>query len=207
MPYLTGDTPADLCTLSIVVPDDAMIRRAIFGQFLELSELRNWEQFGSGTPSEVASAMFDALNTFSWCSAGGGVTMLVEAYRNQALFAQSTMPTKLTGLTFVTHNTGQWDAANERVVIDADGLYCVQVVMRGPANVSYLGAYVYVNSTAFIGDVWYKSSVTPLATPHFTLALLDGDIVEVYGLQQGDTFIYTNQGRLGFLIYRAGDLP
>jgi len=65
MAWLTGDTIPETTTCRVIrIPDDPTFRRALSGALLELTKAENWEQFGTLTPEEQASAFLDALWTF-----------------------------------------------------------------------------------------------------------------------------------------------
>lgn len=208
MPYLTGDSPDGDCVVSVTVPSDVMIRRAIFGQFLELCDPRNWETFGSGTADEYAASMLDALETFAWQCAAAGVDMLVSYKRSSNFPMTSGVWYKLTGLDTEVFDTGQWNAAAQRIDIDQDGLYIAQLFASYAAGASGMGGDIYINGSPWIA----ANRISQVADPGFQNEIFmfpayDGDYAE-FQLQQRNNTQATPNGAvgIGFLIWRLGDL-
>jgi len=64
MPFLTGSSDGDGVTRSVVVviPDDDAFHEALWGAVLELTRPENWQQSGTLTAQEAASAMLQAYD-------------------------------------------------------------------------------------------------------------------------------------------------
>ena len=65
--WLTPDTEdalADLVCRRILVPDSPAFRESVNGALLELTYSWNWEQYGTMTPEEAASAMLEIYNDY-----------------------------------------------------------------------------------------------------------------------------------------------
>lgn len=58
MPYLTPDSiPANFQCGALQIPDNVLIIAAVSGALYDLTQEKNWEQFGAITPAEMAAAM------------------------------------------------------------------------------------------------------------------------------------------------------
>lgn len=65
MPWLTpNEIPATTLCRRLLIPDDLEIVAAVSGALLSLTYAHNWEQFGTVTPEEIASAMQEMY--FEW---------------------------------------------------------------------------------------------------------------------------------------------
>lgn len=60
----TEDALADLVCRRILVPDSPAFRESVSGALLELTHSWNWEQYGTMTPDEAASAMLEIYNDY-----------------------------------------------------------------------------------------------------------------------------------------------
>lgn len=58
MPYLTFDSSAGVCKLTIILPASSDAIACVNGAISEMLEPRNWEQFGELTPDETSSLFF-----------------------------------------------------------------------------------------------------------------------------------------------------
>lgn len=59
--WLTPDTPLpSLVAYRVYLPDNDALRAAFYGAFLLLTVARNWEQFGTATPDQIAELFSEA---------------------------------------------------------------------------------------------------------------------------------------------------
>lgn len=65
MAYLTGDLPAGTCVVTMVLPSEPAIRRAVAGALNDLTQARHWAQLGSATPQDYADAIWAYWPTFT----------------------------------------------------------------------------------------------------------------------------------------------
>lgn len=207
MPYLTGDEPDGECNVSIIIPNDARIRQALVGAISELSYAHMWESFGSISPTDTASLMLAAFSTLQIDCTTEEPLMLVSAYRNTGMTVQDNVTTRLTGLSTVQLDTGQWDSDNDRVIIDQDGLYISAVWARSPVAQNNLSCHILVNSTEAFGNSWVSGAgQNAVQTVPGLLPLADGDVLEFWVTLRGTTTVLPAFGKLGFLIFRLGNL-
>lgn len=90
MPFLTGDgINSSLTKRAIFLPDNDWIIRSVLGALVELCNADNWEQFGTTTPNEIASAMIDVLD--SWQVGESAVSREIGEI---AMFASNALPEK-----------------------------------------------------------------------------------------------------------------
>jgi len=207
VPYLTGDEPDGECSVSIIIPNDARIRQALVGAISELSYPHMWESFGTLDPDATASILLSAMDSLTVECMGASIDMIVFAYRTTTQSLSAGVLTQLIDLTTVDFDTGQWDDANDRVVIDADGIYACAVWAAMPAPNLNLEVVIKVNDASFTGasytasgNQFAKSSVP------FLLPLTVDDTVSAWATATGAASIATQFGKLGLLIYRLGNL-
>ena len=94
MPYLSPESlPSDVCTITLEIPNDELLRLAVMGQVYELTHSYLWEQYGAITPAQVAAAMLTTYNSAQYCDSPcppfvGAKNMIVaNASANQNLSA------------------------------------------------------------------------------------------------------------------------
>jgi hypothetical protein len=207
MPYLTGDEPDGECSVSIIIPNDARIRQALVGAISELSYPHMWEQFGDLSAGDTASLMLASFSTLQIECIGEQPIMIVSAHRTTAMTVTSNVAAKLTALNVVPFDTGQWDAGNNWVLIDSDGLYIAAIFAASGIANSGLLSEIRVNSSGVVGErIPPFSGLTAQTSSLMPLALLEGDVVEFWVTVNGGTSLATLFNRLGFLIYRLGNL-
>jgi len=67
LPYLTPETiPADKICRSLFIPNDRQIIGCVLGALEELTYPYNWEHFGAVEPPDIADAMRDMFDDFSF---------------------------------------------------------------------------------------------------------------------------------------------
>lgn len=68
MPYLSPESlPSEVCTITLQIPNDELLRLAVMGQVYELSRPSLWELYGAVTPDDAAAAMYAAYNAALYC--------------------------------------------------------------------------------------------------------------------------------------------
>jgi len=206
VPYLTGDGVDGVCDLSISFANEPFLRRAIMGQITELLRPENWEAFGSLSVDDTLALVHDALSTLSLICLPEELSMFVWARRNTTFNMSPHVTTKITGLT-ADFDTGQWDNGNQRVNIDADGLYVMQPMFSTPVVSRACIAIFYVNGAAAMTshqspDANYQA----LATQPMLFPLSAGDTVELYCRIFNDASIITVNGWIGYMLFRLGSI-
>lgn len=179
---------------------------ALRGQLIELTESWNWEQQGSATPGAMANLMLSAFQSLSIECLAELFPMFVEAYRTTNQTVSSGISTKVVGMSAPEFDSGQWDDSNQRVNIDAPGVYVVMPRLSGYIVTQYLIAHIHVNGTPSLSlPRSGHAQAFPLAIEPVLLPLSDGDTVELYGQLWNGTLLSTHAGKLGLIVFRIGD--
>jgi hypothetical protein len=189
------------------IPNDRNFRIAVVGALSTLLYAYNWEQSGSLTPAMAAEMMADALDAALITCPEEVIPVIVNAYRTTSLAIGQNVWTKVTGLTTVPYDTGQWDSGNDQVVIDADGLYLVQLFGKAP-TASQAAFALYLNGAPLHGMDTYANGLTnAFIVPSFFVPLSADDILTMWAWRLSGANIDPDLGgRLGLLVYRIGDL-
>lgn len=208
MPYLTGEPPDGACQVSITIPNDRAIRLAVRGALTELGFPWLWEAYGSVTPDDTAAAMLAAIQSLDFLCMTGGIDLLVMAHRTGTLGLGTNTYAKITGLSVVSYDSGQWDALNDRVVIDQDGLYLTQFVVGDSSTPAGISPAFYVNGSLVCELGFVENAARPgRLVPAIAWPLLDGDYVEMWCYASGSEIAAANfSAGLGLLVWRLGDL-
>jgi len=77
--WLTPDTvtPTSFICRRVIIPNDLGYIIAVNGALLSLTEAENWEQFGTATPEEAASNMFDMWEDYEFSGSACMIGMIV----------------------------------------------------------------------------------------------------------------------------------
>lgn len=68
MPYLSPESlPSDICTITLQIPNDELLRLAVMGQVYALTDEYLWEQYGAITPAQAAAAMLTTYTNAQYC--------------------------------------------------------------------------------------------------------------------------------------------
>lgn len=134
MPYLSPESlPSEVCTITLVIPNDELLRLAVMGQVYELSRSRLWEQYGAITPDEAADAMASVYNNAFYCEPP---PMTQVAFEVRKTASQSPTVNTIALVTFpspVTNIGGSWDSGSNAFVAPVKGVYSFQTSVSGPS--------------------------------------------------------------------------
>jgi len=139
MPYLSPESlPSEICTITLQIPNDELLRLAVMGQVYELTRPYLWEQYGAVTPAQAAAAMIATYNDAIYCEPPIVPTPDI-AFQAQKPNVQTFTSATATLCTFPTilHNAGgYYNAANSRFTPLVAGRYGVWVnlVFGGTGN-------------------------------------------------------------------------
>lgn len=191
MPYLSPESlPSEICTITLQIPNDELLRLAVMGQVYELTHSHLWEQYGAVTPDQAASAMLTTYSTAQYCEPP--VVPIPNAFEAQKTVFQTldSNSSVLIPMTTVLRNAGgYYNPATSRFMPLVAGTYqiWVSLQMNGTAyrqmEVRKNGTVVKVNSFSASPATTTISALISI----FSEIELDGvdDYLELWGSRFG----------------------
>lgn len=175
------------------------------GALSELTKAHNWQQIDGMTPDAAALLMAQSFETLIIDCMAGGDGMLVYVTRDTAIGPfTANVWTKIDGLEDVAHDSGEWDAANDKVTVGSDGLYVVAFHYRGITHAVAFQTAVYVNGSPIMYADRASNSYLGYTSAVFFLPLSDGDEVEFYLRMSGASNLSLNgPSGIGMMVWQA----
>jgi hypothetical protein len=205
MPYLSPESlPSEICTITLQIPNDELLRMAVMGQVYELTHSYLWELYGAITPAQVAAAMLTTYNDAQYCDSPCPPIGLENMIVASSTTNQSMSPTPAV----VT-----WDAPD----INTSGNFASSRLTATETSywVIYAQAQFSISGNMALqirkngSTVVAESNITVNITGAMMITVLKGvllapnDYIEIYGFSSSSNQMTKNNNRGAFVALQV----